>query len=135
MTFPALHHEFDALQLGDVGQRIARDGDQIRVFALVDGPDLILPSQRFGVNHGSALKRPHGRQAAVLHQHFEVERLRSMRVGRTVGSAAHHDLHSLGGSGHGHGLLEDGDHPILAAGVLGIVIVHVRLDVALERGS
>ena len=34
---------------------------------------------------------------------------------------------------HRDGLLEDRDHPVLAAGVLVVVVVHVRLGVALQR--
>ena len=49
---------------------------------------------------GCALKGPGRSHAGVLHQRFEVERLRPVGVGRAIGSAAHHDLHALGGGGH-----------------------------------
>src|SRR5260370_40657424 len=39
----ALHHDLDALKLGDVRQRIARDRDEIGIFTLLDRPDLALP--------------------------------------------------------------------------------------------
>src|SRR5499427_3896000 len=41
----ALHHELDALKLGDVRQRIARHRDDVGVFAFFDRPDLFLPAQ------------------------------------------------------------------------------------------
>ena len=56
-----------------------------------------------------------------------------MRERGAIDAAADHDLESLGGAGHRHGLLENGDHPVLAAGVLGVVVVHVRLGVADQR--
>ena len=71
----------------------------------------------------------------MLHQRFEIERLRAVRVGRAIGAAAHHDLHSLGGGRQLHGVLEDGNHAVFAAGVLGVVVVHVGLDVARKVGS
>ena len=36
--FSALHHEFDSLKLGDVGQRVARNRDQVGVFSLSMDP-------------------------------------------------------------------------------------------------
>ena len=53
-----------------------------------------------------------------------------MRVCRAVYTASQHDLEPRGCGGHGAGLREDGDDAVLAAGVLRIGIVHVRLGVA-----
>ena len=57
-----------------------------------------------------------------------------MRERRSVDAAAHHDLDALRGGRHPSGLLENGNHPVLASGAPGIVIVHVRLGVADKRG-
>ena len=58
--FSALHHKLDALELGDVYERVARDGDQVGVLALVDGSDLILPSQHLGIDCGCGLNGARG---------------------------------------------------------------------------
>src|SRR5262245_41242611 len=50
----AFHHEPHALQFGDVRQRIAGDGDQVGVLALVNRSKAIQPSHDFGVDHGAA---------------------------------------------------------------------------------
>ena len=39
--FAAFHHELHALQLRDVGNRIARHRDDVGEFAFLDGADLI----------------------------------------------------------------------------------------------
>src|SRR5260370_22258783 len=51
----ALHHELDALELGDVCARIAGNRDEIGIFAFLDRTDLILPPQRLGVDDGGGL--------------------------------------------------------------------------------
>src|SRR5258708_18763446 len=111
---------------------MARNSSQIRIFSVIDASDLVLRPEDFGVNCGCSLDGSHWGQAAVLYQHLKVERLSPMYVGFTVGSAAHHDFHSFGGGGHLNSVLKYGDHPILAAGVFGVVVVHVGFDVTLE---
>ena len=37
----AFHHELHSLQLGDVGERIACDSDQVGIFTFVDGSDAV----------------------------------------------------------------------------------------------
>jgi hypothetical protein len=44
--FAAFHDELDALQLGDVRERIAAGGDKVRLAAFLDGADLILDSNQ-----------------------------------------------------------------------------------------
>src|SRR5215475_1203267 len=51
----ALHHELDALKLGDVRQWIAGNSDEISIFPFLDRPDLILPPQRLGIDDGGGL--------------------------------------------------------------------------------
>ena len=53
--FSALHHESDALKFGDVGQRVAGNGDQIGILTLFDGSDPVRPSHHLGVIDGSSL--------------------------------------------------------------------------------
>src|SRR6266478_8362143 len=127
---PALHHKFDSLKLGDIRQRVAGHGDHIGELALVDGSDLVLPSERFGVNHASALDSPCRCQAGALHQPLKVESLCPMRVGRAIHSTAHHDFDSPGGGRHRRSLLKNGNNPKPAAGGLSIVVVHIRLGIA-----
>ncbi len=74
-----------------------------------------------------------GRQVGLLHQRLELEGLRAVDERRSVDAAADHDLEPLGGVGDRHRVLEDGNHPVLAAGVLLVVVVHVRFGVADER--
>ena len=52
---------------------------------------------------------------------------------RAVDSASDHDLDALRCGRSRHGLFKDGNHAVLAAGVLGVVVVHVRLEIADER--
>src|ERR1700722_10160328 len=89
--FSALHHKLDALEFGDVSERVARDGDQVGVLALVDGSDLILPSQRLGVDCSCGLDGARGTHTSALHQRFKVEGLRAVSVSGPIGSAAQHD--------------------------------------------
>src|ERR1700691_1395969 len=77
-NLPALHHKLDALQFGDIGQRVPGDGDQIGVFTLVDRTDAILPTQRLGIDRGGALDGARRGQSAVLYQRLQFETLRSM---------------------------------------------------------
>src|SRR5262245_55895077 len=126
------HHESDSLQFGDVRDRIAGDRNQIRKFPLVDRADLILPAHHLGIDDRTALNRPRRRQAAVPDEHLEVERLRPVRVGGPISSAAHHDFHSLGRGRQRYSLLKDRNHPVFAAGVLRVVVVLVVFGVSLQ---
>ena len=69
----------------------------------------------------------------MLHQRLKLEPLRPVNEGRAIDSAAHHHFDALCRRRHRHGLLENRNHPVLAAGVFRVVIVHVRLGVAHER--
>src|SRR6266478_6697423 len=80
----ALHHELDALKLGDVRQRLAGNRDEIGIFAFLDRPDLILPPQRLGVDDGGGLDCTRRTHVCLLDERLDFERLRSMREGRAV---------------------------------------------------
>src|SRR6266567_1706769 len=131
--FAALHDEFHPLKFGDVLERVAGNGSEIGEFALLDRTDAVLPAQRLGVDDGSALERPCRCEAAGFHQFFEVERLRTMDIGRAIGATAHHDLHARGLGSQLNGFGENGGHLVLAARRLVVVIVHIGLSVALQR--
>ena len=55
-----------------------------------------------------------------------------MRKGIAIHPAAHEYLESLGGNRHSNCLLENGNDPVLASGIFGIVIVHGRNGIAHE---
>ncbi len=55
-----------------------------------------------------------------------------MNEGRAIRSAAHHHFDSLGGGGQRHSLLKNRNDPILAAGILLIVVVNIGLGVTDE---
>jgi hypothetical protein len=44
----AFHDPEDALQLGDVGERVVADGDDVGEFAVLEGADAILPAEELG---------------------------------------------------------------------------------------
>src|SRR6266849_3362538 len=74
----AFHNESYSLEFGDVLQRIAGNGNDIREFALFDGPYLVLPAHHFRCyNRGrlNGLARRH----SVFHQVGELGRLRPVR--------------------------------------------------------
>ena len=47
--FAGLHHELYALEFGDVGKRITRNGDQIGELSFLHRSDVFLPSEDFCV--------------------------------------------------------------------------------------
>src|SRR6266853_3271587 len=64
----ALHHEADALQLGDVADRISSYGDQVGEFSRLNCADAVLPAQHFcGIRGDGAkhIERRHSRIAQL----------------------------------------------------------------------
>jgi hypothetical protein len=51
-NLPALHDKFHALEFGDIVRRIAGDGDEIRILAVLNGPDSVPPANIFCANRG-----------------------------------------------------------------------------------
>src|SRR5207247_6650078 len=131
--FSALHYEPHALKLGDVGERITGGRDEIRELSFADRTNLGLPSQCLCVDDGARLNGSGRTHARTFDKRFEFERLRTMRERRAVDAAADQDLEPFGGHGPLDGLVEDWNHPVLAAGVLGVVVVHVWLGVPDQR--
>src|SRR5579883_1957960 len=62
----ALHDEPDALQLGNIRERVAGDRDDIGIFALFDRSDVILPAERLGVDDSGGLDRARGAHMRLL---------------------------------------------------------------------
>ena len=69
----------------------------------------------------------------MLHQHLELQRLRSVGEGRAVGSTPRHDSQPFSIRRHRDCLLENRNDSKLAACILRIVVIDIRLDIALER--
>ncbi len=132
--FAALHHEADALKLGDVGQRVGGDGDEVGVLAGGEGADTVLPSQGLGVHCRRGLESARRSHAGALDEGFEVEGLGSVGVGGAIDAAAHHDFQTRGGCGHGYGFFEYRNDAKPAAGVPGVDVIDGGFEVANEGG-
>src|SRR6266705_1291392 len=125
----ALHHEFYSLCLVDIGQRIAGNGDDVSELALRNRPDTVLPPHfRRGID-GSSLQGRCWSHATNVDQRRKLESVAALPPGGTLGSTTEHGYDSLGSDTHPHILLENGDYPILAAGVLGVGVLDGGLDV------
>src|SRR5207249_7484461 len=128
----ALHHKFHALKFGDIRQGIAGNGDEVRVFAFLDGTDAIGPAQNLSINNGARLNGLSGRYTSVLDEGLEFERLRAVRKSGAIDTTADHHFQTLRLSRYGDCSFKNGDHTVLATGVFVIDIVHVRFDISGE---
>src|SRR5207302_7890203 len=128
----ALHHEFDSLKFGDVGQRIAGNGDDIGEFAFLDGSHTILPTEHFGIRHGPGLDGLCRRHAGTLDEPLEFVSLYSVGERIAIDSTADQDFEAFGGNRHRNSFLKNWNDPVLAAGISGVVVVHGGNGVADE---
>src|SRR5438477_5531555 len=46
--FAAFHHKTNIFQIGNIGDRVSSNSDQIRKLSWLDGADAVLPAQHFG---------------------------------------------------------------------------------------
>src|SRR5712692_2685209 len=106
--FSALHHKFHVLRLADIGQRIARNGDDVGELTLRNGPDIVPPSHfRCGVD-GSSLQGGCGSHAPNFDQRCKLERVRALTPFGALGPAPEDRYDSLGGDAHPGILLKNG---------------------------
>src|ERR1700680_1454378 len=77
---PALHDKFYALELCDVTQRVACNGDDVRKLSLLNRADAILPSHHLGGDGSGGLNGLRGCHA-ILYEEGEFSRLHSVRKG------------------------------------------------------
>ena len=78
------HDEGDAGQTGDVVQRIAWHGDDVGVFALADGADVLVDLHHHGWPVGGGADGVHGRHAELVHPDVESTELRDRTFGDGV---------------------------------------------------
>ena len=84
----AFHHESDFLDGGDVGERIAGDGDDVRKKARLQRANLILPAEELGAIEHVGLQNGERRHAVLDHQN-EFAGLRAVRKWADVGADGH----------------------------------------------
>ena len=72
----------------DVGERVARDGDQVGELAGLDRADPVLPAEQLGGVGGRGLDRLH-RRHALLHHVGELLRVVAVREDAAVGAERH----------------------------------------------
>ena len=64
--FAVFHDESNALEFGNVGEWIARDGNEIGEFPGLDGTDAVLPAEHFGGIDGDRAKDVERRHSGVM---------------------------------------------------------------------
>src|ERR1700733_11259749 len=66
-NYPAFHNKLDVLKFGDVGKRVACNGNDVREFACNDRSHGILPPEEFSSSRGSRANRFNRRQPKFCH--------------------------------------------------------------------
>src|SRR5437870_5833545 len=67
-----LHHEGDVAQRGDVGERVAVDGDDVGELAGLEAAERAVEIHHPGGRKGGGVDRLAGRQAGLVHHHLEL---------------------------------------------------------------
>jgi len=112
----AFHDEGNVAEEGDVGERVARNGDEIGEFAGFDGADGVLLVEKFGGGGGSGANG-FERSEAALGQRDQLIGVFALQIG-TAGVETAGDFHAKG-FGQTHFLVGSLDKFIVAFATLG----------------
>src|ERR1700694_1157480 len=79
---PVFHNKPNALEFGDIGDRISRNGDEIRKFTRLAWTDAVRPAQHLGRVRSNRTNHIEGRQSGLAQMNKRCDARFSARLSR-----------------------------------------------------